>query len=191
MPLEETPAGEVTPPAPEDVVPPAPEDTTTPATDEAVTPPGQDQVPPAPVPPTPPDGVQTPSSTTTPPAVPLQIPSGAVQDGSTKFLDGQWKSKTGLQDSETGQPIQLEYDFKDGQGTATLRHGASQQECKAPVRSAMKGGKLVVEGAADFVCPDGRVIKQSNVECSVGDGGRANCKGVNADGSSYGVQIVK
>ncbi len=191
LPTEELPAEEVTPPAPADVVPPTPEDATTPATEEAVSPPRQDQVPQTPVPPTPPEGVQTPPSTSTLPAVPLQIPSGAFQDGSTKFLDGQWKSKTGLQDSETGQPIQLEYDFKDGQGTATLRHGASQQECKAPVRSAMKGGKLVVEGAADFVCPDGRVIKQSNVECSVGVGGRANCKGINADGSSYGVQIVK
>jgi hypothetical protein len=182
---------EVTPPAPEEAVPPTPEDGTPPAPEEAVPPPGEEQVPQTPVPPTPPDGVQTPPAPPTPPAVPLQIPSEAVQDGSTKFLNGHWRSKTGLQDSETGQPIQLEYDFKDGQGTATLRHGASQQECKAPVRSAMKGGKLVVEGAADFVCPDGTVIKQSNVECSVGSGGRANCKGANADGSSYGVQIVK
>lgn len=178
----------------EEVVPPAPEDTTLPATNEPVPPPGEEQTPPtdeSQVSPSLPEGDQVPPGTTTPPAVPLKIPPEAVQDGSTKFLDGQWKSKTGLQDSETGQPIQLEYDFKDGEGTATLRHGASQQKCRAPVRSSMKGGKLVVEGTADFVCPDGTVIKQSNVECSVGADGRADCRGANEDGSSYGVKIVK
>lgn len=123
---------------------------------------------------------------------PLRIPAGAAAQGSTQFLDGQWRSVTGLQDAE-GRPMQLQYQFKDGQGTANLRYqvGSEQRTCSAPVNSQMKDGKLVIEGQQDFRCPDGRTFQRSRVECTPGEQGRARCRGVNEDGSSYGVRIVK
>lgn len=89
--------------------------------------------------------------------------------------------------------MQLQYQFKDGQGTANLRYqvGSEERTCSAPVNSQMKDGKLVIEGQQDFRCPDGRTFQRSRVECTPGEQGRARCRGVNQDGSSYGVRIVK
>ncbi|MBK8906870.1 MAG: hypothetical protein IPM60_02910 [Rhodospirillales bacterium] len=132
------------------------------------------------------------SGSAAPASDPLRIPAGAAAQGSTQFLDGQWRSVTGLQDAE-GRPMQLQYQFKDGQGTANLRYqvGSEQRTCSAPVNSQMKDGKLVIEGQQDFRCPDGRTFQRSRVECTPGEQGRARCRGVNQDGSSYGVRIVK
>lgn len=89
--------------------------------------------------------------------------------------------------------MQLEYEFKDGKGTANLKYsrGSKQQTCTAPVGSSMQNGKLVIQETQDFRCPDGTTFQSSRVECSPGEQGRASCRGINNDGSKYGVKIVK
>ena len=127
----------------------------------------------------------------TPPAEPpLVIPPEALANGSTDFLNGRWTSRTGLIDSETGRPVEMEYQFQKGQGTATLRRSDGAR-CTAPAQAAMQGGTLVIDQTADATCPDGQVFQRSRVECVAGEGGRANCTGANADGAGYNVQIVQ
>lgn len=127
----------------------------------------------------------------TPPAEPpLVIPPEALANGSTDFLNGRWTSRTGLIDSETGRPVEMEYQFQNGQGTATLRRSDGAR-CTAPAQAAMQGGTLVIDQTADATCPDGQVFQRSRVECVAGEGGRANCTGANADGAGYNVQIVQ
>jgi hypothetical protein len=93
-------------------------------------------------------------------------------------------------DSQTGRPLEVEYDFKDGKGTATILR-SDGTKCPAPVEAAVTGGKLMLNQTADARCADGQVFDRSRVECRQGKNGKAECQGVHADGGGYFVEIVK
>jgi uncharacterized integral membrane protein len=122
---------------------------------------------------------------------PLTIPDEAAKNGSTAFLNGRWHSRTGLMDSETGRPLDMEYDFKDGKGTATI-HRSDGTACTGGASAAMAGSKLMIDQTGDVVCPDGKKFDRSRVECTPGKDGKADCKGQNANTKDgYRVEIVK
>ncbi|MFA7431175.1 MAG: SrfA family protein [Rhodospirillaceae bacterium] len=123
-----------------------------------------------------------------PPA--LTIPPEAIQTGSTDFLNGHWRSSTGLVDSQTGRPIDVEYDFQDGKGTATIERSDGVR-CTAPTEASMRGGTLVIEQTSEAACPNGDAFNRSTVECRPGADGRADCTGLNAEGGEFTVQIQK
>lgn len=126
-----------------------------------------------------------------PAGTPLTIPQNAVQEGSTDFLNGRYRSITGVTDDK-GNPVELDYEFKSGQGTVSLRRsvGNTQHVCSGKVGSNLRDGKLRID-QKDVRCPDGVTFQDSSVECSVGAGGKAVCQGSNADGTKYDVSIVK
>ena len=187
-PPPEQPAQEPKPPAPD--APPETPEPPKPDTPEQAKPP-ETPVPPKPGQPGTPPAGPTPAGTP-PKGAPLSIPPQAAESGSTEFLNGQWRSITGLQDTRTGAPVQLQYDFKDGQGRVTLKRSAAggEQTCAAPVQPSLKQGKLSIEQSS-IRCPDGTVFKPSLVECAPDPTGHAICLGKNQDGSTYGVKIVK
>lgn len=131
------------------------------------------------------------SASPTPAGTPLTIPEQAVRDSSTEFLNGAWRSITGLQD-RTGKPVELRYDFKNGEGTVSLVRstGSRQELCAGQVGSTMRDGRLVITQNG-IRCPDGSPFQDSKIECSVGAGGKAVCHGINEDGTTYDVDIVK
>jgi hypothetical protein len=156
--------------------------------------PPQPEVPPS-EPPQPempqPDAAAEGSGAAEPQGAPLVIPPEAAADGSTGFLQGEWRSVTGLQDRQ-GNPIHVDYDFQDGQGTVSLRRsvGSGSQVCSGAAEPRMQDGRLVI--AQDRIrCPDGTTFQGSTVECTMGGDGRADCRGRNADGTDYDVNIVK
>lgn len=121
----------------------------------------------------------------------LTIPDQAVKDGSTEFLRGQWRSTTSLRDTQ-GKPIGLSYDFQNGKGTVNLQRsvGGRTVTCAGQASSSMQNGKLVIDQRG-IRCPDGTTFQNSQVECAVGAGGKADCQGKNEDGSAYDVNIAK
>ena len=125
-----------------------------------------------------------------PKGTPLSIPQGALKAGNTDFLNGAWRSITGLQD-RSGNPIELNYDFQNGQGKVSLQRGVGgQQTCAGQAGTVVEGGKLIINQKA-IRCPDGTTFQDSKVQCSVGADGKAHCQGLNDDGSAYDVSIVK
>lgn len=123
---------------------------------------------------------------------PLRIPPDALKKGSTDFLNGNWRSVSGLQDAD-GNPVQLEYQFKNGEGTAKLRRsiGGKDQECTAAVRPSFKGSRLVIDQADDIRCPDGSRFQRSTVECATNPKGQAECTGKYPGGKDYDVSMSK
>jgi len=123
---------------------------------------------------------------------PLEIPEEALSEGSTEFLEGKWRSTTGLETADH-EPVELSYDFKDGKGQVQLHRGqgADRVDCTGRATSEMTGGRLVISHK-DIRCPDGSGFQDSRVECSVGEDGKAGCGGVNAaDGTKYDVDITR
>lgn len=138
-----------------------------------------------------PPSVSDPAGKQAPPTPPsLTLPKEAMAQGSVGFLDGRWRSRTGLFESETGRPVDVIYDFKDGKGTATIER-ADGSKCVAPAEARVAGGALVIDQTAGPKCADGTSFQRSRVECRPGSDQRADCKGSNAGGSAFQVQIVK
>jgi hypothetical protein len=184
---EPEPAGPVDTTPGDDAPPPGAAETTTP--DPSPAPPPTDTPPTDMSPPT--DTSPTPADPSGP-ATPLTIPEDAVGSDDTSFLDGRWRSDTGLQDS-TGNPIKLGYDFKGGKGSVSLQRsvGDKRSVCTGPASSAMKDGKLLIT-QGQIRCEDGSAFSAPRVVCSpAGAGGRAECQGVNEDGTTFPVDIAR
>lgn len=112
----------------------------------------------------------------TQPAEGLNIPAQAKADGSTDFLNGHWKAKGGIQDQRTGKPLQLEYQFDDGQGEVTIRRNDGVS-CTGPVSAAMSNGSLGINSQGQAKCSDGSSYEMPAVNCQQGAKSMADCAG--------------
>ncbi|SFP64528.1 hypothetical protein SAMN05216601_11823 [Ectopseudomonas composti] len=106
----------------------------------------------------------------------LSIPPQALETGSTEFLNGNWKAGAGIQDAQTGKPMQLDYDFKDGKGQVKVRRGDGV-ECSGAVNAAIQGGKLAINNQGQAACNDGSSYKLPDVVCSPEARSAADCTG--------------
>ncbi len=104
----------------------------------------------------------------------MQIPSEAVQSGSVSFLDGRWRAAGGIQDANTGQPVRLLYDFKDGKGAVTVEKSGGVR-CQTKASSQMAGGQLVISGDGGAAqCSDGSTMALPTITCTPNQSGQAN-----------------
>ncbi len=108
----------------------------------------------------------------TPPAAPeteqkgeaMQIPEEAARKKDLSFLEGCWRSVTGLKNSLTGRPITAEYCFSgDGEGYRNVTEDDGQI-CKGPLKASFSGSKLNID-ARDALCGDGRSYVPQKVTC--------------------------
>lgn len=105
----------------------------------------------------------------------LQIPANAA-DGNADFLNGNWRAGAGIQDRDTGEPLRLQYQFKNGEGQVTLnRHNGVQ--CVAPVSAAMNKGSLSISNSGEAKCSDGGTFNMPLVQCKPAANNIAACDG--------------
>lgn len=178
MPEETQPVGDESPPeeAPPPEEEPLPADEA-PAEEEPI--PEQEPVPPD----------ADPRSEEEKSGAPLVIPPEAIRDGSTDFLNGRWRSDAGLMD-RTGRPIDVEYEFRDGEGVARYNR-SDGVVCQGPTSASMAGGRLVINDKDNITCPDGVRFRKSRVECNVGQEGLADCQGSYTTGENFSVGMTQ
>lgn len=121
-------------------------------------------------------------------AKPLTIPEGTLANGKTDFLDGHWKSTGGLMDQQTGKPIKVDYDFKDGKGEARITR-PDGTVCKGAASPDMVGGTLTIKGGGAIGCTDGTHYVAPDFACVRSGNGNTTCQGVDAQGQKYPVRI--
>jgi len=109
-------------------------------------------------------------------AKPMSIPPEAQKSGSTRFLDGNWQAGAGIQDAKTGKPLQLGYDFKDGQGKVSIRRDDGVQ-CSGGVNASMQGGNLAISSQGQAACSDGSHYRLPEVTCKPDARSAADCTG--------------
>ena len=109
---------------------------------------------------------------TQPPA--LSLPPHPA-DGPAGFLNGQWRAGAGIQDAQTGKPVRLDYQFKDGQGQVTVTRGSAR--CQGPVSAAMQSGALHITPSGQASCSDGTQYELPKLECKPGATSAADCAG--------------
>ena len=134
-------------------------------------------------------GVTPGTDPSSPLGTPLAIPPAAMQSGSVKFLDGNWRAAGGIQDSQTGKPVRLQYQFQDGRAKVTVDRGNGVQ-CEGTAQSAIVGGQLrITEQGTVAKCSDGSSFKLPSISCAPDQSGRSQCTGQSPDGRALPITI--
>jgi hypothetical protein len=149
--------------------------------------------------PTPPDATQPPpdlpppdaAAQDAPPGEELVIPEEALREGNTDFLNGRWRSHSGLADRKTGDPLRVEYALKDGKGSIRV-YRQDGTVCEGQMDATVKSGSLVFDQKTVALCPDGSNYNRTRVVCTPGADGKAHCQGINSgDGSDFQVAVTR
>ena len=121
---------------------------------------------------------------------PMVVPPEAKQKQELAFLQGDWRSRTGLATATGERDLRPNYTLDDkGKGKVTFvqKNGTT---CEAPAEARWNGSKLVIEEKANPKCADGKTYARNTVNCEVGQDGVAKCTGSQpGDNRSYNVQF--
>jgi hypothetical protein len=189
---ETVPKGAV-PPAEETITPEPPTAPEAPATPEAPTPPELPETEagttPPEIPPEPQQQEETPAQEPPGGTDSLAIPESAARGaGPVDFLQGRWRSQSGLVD-DSGRKLDLFYEFdKAGRGRSIVRR-ADGVECQTPAEARMEGGRLEVQELQDLRCADGQLFEKTRTTCQRDAAGRTQCRGAYEGGRGFDVQI--
>jgi hypothetical protein len=125
-----------------------------------------------------------------PPIKPIELPAdGSAANGPADFMQGQWRSQTGLRTSGSNAPATIGYQFdKQGKGTTTLRLG-NGVTCSGASAATTQNGKLTIQDQGGLNCSDGSSFQGSTVECSKGTDGKTRCVGRYPNGQQYDILL--
>jgi outer membrane biosynthesis protein TonB len=125
-----------------------------------------------------------------PPIKPIELPAdGGNANGPADFMQGQWRSQTGLRASGSNAPATIGYQFdKQGKGTTTL-HLGNGVTCSGASAATTQNGKLSIQDQGGLQCSDGSQFQGSTVECSKGADGKTHCVGRYPNGQQYDILL--
>ncbi len=107
----------------------------------------------------------------------LSLSAEAVKQGSTNFLNGNWRAIPEIKDPLTGKPPSLRYQLNHGQGTVKITYGDGIT-CRASASAGlMKSGNLVINSRNKARCSDGSRYQMPEIVCKQGANGTAECQG--------------
>ncbi|MCS3608517.1 SrfA family protein [Erwinia rhapontici] len=146
---------------------------------------------------TPPEpGAETPAvaPNTVPPVIPpagkpLAIPP-TLPNGPAQFLNGQWRVNGGIQDKLTGRPLQLQYNFKQGEGTVSVRQ-SSGVTCQGPARGDVQQGALSITNPEQMKCSDGSDFIAPVIACKSPAADHAECVGSNDGEKTFPIRMLQ
>ena len=120
----------------------------------------------------------------------LTLSPDQIKQGSTKFLDGQWSVSGGIQDKATGKPLQLSYEFKDGNGQVTVTR-SDGVKCVGQVDSGIQHANLNIGGNNQAICSDNSKYQLPKIQCKSGNNNQADCQGIYDNGTSFPITMKK
>ena len=125
-----------------------------------------------------------------PPIKPIELPAeGSTANGPADFMQGQWRSQTGLRASGSNAPATIGYQFdKQGKGTTTLSLG-NGVTCSGASAASTQNGKLSIQDQGGLQCSDGTKFQGSTVECNKGADGKTHCVGRYPNGQTYDILL--
>ncbi|MDG0803612.1 SrfA family protein [Pectobacterium polaris] len=120
---------------------------------------------------------------------PLTLPP-ALPDGPAQFLNGQWRVNGGIQDKLTGRPLQLEYNFDQGNGTVSVRQ-SNNVTCTGAAKGSVQQGALHITNPEQMQCSDGSNFIGPTIECKSPASGDADCVGNNDGDKTFPIRMLQ
>ncbi|MCR4666323.1 MAG: hypothetical protein K5657_03405 [Desulfovibrio sp.] len=117
----------------------------------------------------------------------LAIPQN-VQD--TSFLMGRWLCATGLFNSKTQEPVQVEFVFdRDGKGVGTIFE--KHDVCTGLAHAALEDGDLRITHEKLLCQKSGALYNANTILCHKNELGKTACHGKNLDGEPWNAVFLK
>lgn len=129
------------------------------------------------------------SNSAAPDVKPLELSDSDVSSQNLGVIDGKWSSRSGLVDSKTGKPVNVQYEFKDGKGTATVTR-IDGSKCVGQTSGKFNNGALEIEAASEAKCSDGNGYALPKVICK-NDNGKTRCQGAYSDNTRLNMELYK
>ncbi|MFN3070910.1 SrfA family protein [Serratia sp. J2] len=131
---------------------------------------------------------------TVPPVIPAQgepltLPA-TLPDGPAQFLNGQWQVNGGIQDKLTGRPLQLQYNFNQGNGSVSVRQ-SNGVTCTGAARGSVQQGALRITNPEQMKCSDGSNFIGPQIECKSPASGHADCVGNNDEDKTFPIRMLQ
>lgn len=108
------------------------------------------------------------------------------QDASA--LNGTWNTRSGIMDTNTGKPLNMSYDFKDGQGEVTVTK-SDGTKCTGSAGSSFSGSSLNISSGGSVSCTDGSSYNMPDISCTPSSSGKASCSGSYSGGESFPITM--
>lgn len=117
--------------------------------------------------------------------LPVTLPNGPAQ-----FLNGQWRVNGGIQDKLTGRPLQLQYNFDQGNGTVSVRQ-SNGVTCTGAAKGRVQQGALTIMNPEQMKCSDGSNFIGPTIMCKSPASGHADCVGNNAGDKTFPIRMLQ
>ncbi len=147
-------------------------------------------------------GMKTPMKTAPAPEAPgrggAPVPSGErapemviPTEKDLGFLEGRWRCETGLYNSETGEPLTVEFEFgSNGRGMGYVHEKTTGDRCTGEAHARQSPGRLSIE-LKKQMCDSGlRKYSGQNIDC-VNSNGVAQCQGRNEGGRPWQARFYR
>lgn len=120
---------------------------------------------------------------------PLTLPT-TLNDGPAQFLNGHWRVNGGIQDKLTGRPLQLQYNFNQGNGTVSVRQ-SNGVICTGAAKGNVQQGALNITNPEQMKCSDGTNFIGPTIECKSPASGHADCVGNNDGDKTFPIRMLQ
>ncbi len=102
----------------------------------------------------------------------------------TSFLQGKWLCDTGLANTRTREPVQLEFSFgANGRGSGVVYE--KDDICSGAAQADMRNGELHIELGGQICKKHGGGYLPVTIICTSASGATTECHGLNSDGSPW------
>lgn len=112
------------------------------------------------------------------PPQPFKVPKEAQEELDPSFMAGKWRSKTGLENVRTNQPLEIIYEFNtQGQGIRTIIE-ENNVTCSGKVKVYFENKKtLAIKDLEPAKCQDRREYTLYSIRCFINAQSTAECNG--------------
>ncbi len=118
----------------------------------------------------------------------LRLDPKALAAGDVSALQGNWQTRSGMMDVNTGRPLNLSYRFENGQGELTVRRQDGTR-CVAKANPQAGAGVLNINPAGAAICPDNSSYNLPRIKCTPRQDGSADCFAVYSEKQQFPLRI--
>lgn len=121
---------------------------------------------------------------------PLVLNQQALAHGDLSALRGQWNTRSGLMDKQSGRPLNMSYDFngKDSSLTIKRQDGVA---CSVKTNTITANGVVQITSNGKAVCKDNVSYDMPVIKCEANAQGKTSCYGQYQNGEKFPIRMFK
>ncbi|MBU3827524.1 MAG: hypothetical protein IAA31_08590 [Candidatus Anaerobiospirillum merdipullorum] len=127
-------------------------------------------------------------SSTSSDAKPLRLDAKALARGDVSALEGQWQTRSGMMDVNTGRPLNLSYSYHAGKGQLVVTRQDGTR-CVVAANPQAVNGVLQINAQGHAICPDNTTYALPQIKCQPRADGSADCAATYGNAQPFPLRV--